>query len=143
MNNFYHPITIRLTFINHPSFFSLSLQPLVCSPSLSAFIYILSSASTILKGTSISTPLSFLFSSILLVCPLGYLYHPWFAVSLSPASHVNGITKETVARHPSTNNTSDHWTRVYTYPHLEEGEEERRRGKEEGREEKGRRGKGT
>ena len=73
--------------------------------------------------------------------PLSYLYHPWFAVSLSPASHVNGITKETVARHPSTNNTSDHWTRVYTYPHLEEGEEEREeRRKEERR--KGEEGKG-
>ena len=70
--------------------------------------------------------------------PLSYLYHPWFAISLSPASHIDSITKETVARHPSTNNTSDHWTRVYTYPHLEEGEEERERkgGRKRGEREK-------
>ena len=68
--------------------------------------------------------------------PLGYLYHPWFTVSLSPAGHVNSITKETIARHPGTNNTSDHWTRVYTYPHLEVREEEREERRKEERRKK-------
>ena len=78
-----------------------------------------------------------------LVSVLCDLYLSWSSVALCSAGDIDRVTKQTIAWHTATNNTSNNWSTVYTYSHLYRGggrEGERERGREGGR--RGERGRG-